>query len=281
MEVGPMRVSFVNEFLPDRTVGTILVRQMKLQHIRQPEEPARHITQIQYTGWPDFGVPETPLEVLKVIQLANEHNVPVSSAGPMIVHCSAGCGRTELSEHPENVLQHPGAAAGVGKRLSLSTRPSLEFSRSGNDRVVSAMASSKSLLSGSLGVNGGAAPGGAVPAGGSGAVVNGTAEDPMADIVYASVSTFREQRISMVQTLRQYVFCYEAIYWHLALEFAKERPDLGLMVMPPPSLAVHTPLLPMPPNSGSATAAMMTSNPALSMGNAPISTTSEEFSFFG
>ncbi|KAG0376546.1 hypothetical protein BGX24_007573 [Mortierella sp. AD032] len=290
MEVGPMRVSFVNEFLPDATVGTILVRQMKLQHIRRPEEPARHITQIQYTGWPDFGVPETPLEVLRVIQLANEHNVPVSSAGPMIVHCSAGCGRTgafcvidsiltELSEHPEVVLQSPSA----GKRLSLSTRPSLEFSRSGNDRVVGAMASSRSLLSGSMGVNGGAAPSGAVPAGGSGAGVSGTAEDPMADIVYASVSTFREQRISMVQTLRQYVFCYEAIYWHLALEFAKERPDLGLMVMPPPSLAVHTPLLPMPPNSvtSGATAAMMTSNPALSMRNAPISTTSEEFSFFG
>ncbi|KAK3811741.1 MAG: protein-tyrosine phosphatase-like protein [Linnemannia elongata] len=230
MEVGSMRVSFVNEFLPDPTIGTILVRQMKLQHIRRPDEPARSITQIQYTGWPDFGVPETPLEVLRVIQLANEHNVP-ASAGPMIVHCSAGCGRTgafcvidsiltELHEHPEVVLQHGG--------------------------------------------------GGVIAGTGAGSAV----DDPMADIVYASVSTFREQRISMVQTLRQYVFCYEAIYWHLALEFAKERPDLGLMVAPPPSLAVHTPLLPMPPNT-------MTSNPALSMGNAPITTTSEEFSFFG
>ncbi|KAG0058141.1 hypothetical protein BGZ89_001523 [Linnemannia elongata] len=269
------------EFLPDPTIGTILVRQMKLQHIHRPDEPARSITQIQYTGWPDFGVPETPLEVLRVIQLANEHNVP-ASAGPMIVHCSAGCGRTgafcvidsiltELHEHPEVVLQQSGATAVAGKRLSLSNRPSLEFSRSGNDRVVSAMSSSRSLLPGSSGIAG--------PSGGGGGAVagNGTGpatDDPMADIVYASVSTFREQRISMVQTLRQYVFCYEAIYWHLALEFTKERPDLGLMVTPPPSLAVHTPLLPMPPNT-------MTSNPALSMGNAPITTTSEEFSFFG
>ncbi|OAQ26731.1 hypothetical protein K457DRAFT_157403 [Linnemannia elongata AG-77] len=280
MEVGSMRVSFVNEFLPDPTIGTILVRQMKLQHIHRPDEPARSITQIQYTGWPDFGVPETPLEVLRVIQLANEHNVP-ASAGPMIVHCSAGCGRTgafcvidsiltELHEHPEVVLQQSGATAAAGKRLSLSNRPSLEFSRSGNDRVVSAMSSSRSLLPGSSGI---------APSGGGGGAVAGTGtgpatDDPMADIVYASVSTFREQRISMVQTLRQYVFCYEAIYWHLALEFTKERPDLGLMVTPPPSLAVHTPLLPMPPNT-------MTSNPALSMGNAPITTTSEEFSFFG
>ncbi|KAF9095061.1 hypothetical protein BGX23_001140 [Mortierella sp. AD031] len=280
MEVGSMLVSFVNEFLPDPTIGTILVRQLKLQHIRRPEEPARSITQIQYTGWPDFGVPETPLEVLRVIQLSNEHNVP-ASAGPMIVHCSAGCGRTgafcvidsiltELHEHPEVVLQQSGAVAAAGKRLSLSTKPSLEFSRSGNDRVVNAMASSKSPVSGSSGAASGISGGGS---GGSGAAA--AADDPMADIVFASVSTFREQRISMVQTLRQYVFCYEAIYWHLALEFAKERPDLGLMVTPPPSLAVHTPLLPMPPNT------TMMSNPALSMGNAPITTTSEEFSFFG
>ncbi|KAF8937908.1 hypothetical protein BGZ47_008821 [Haplosporangium gracile] len=279
MEVGSMRVSFVSEFLPDPVIGTILIRQMTLQHIRRPDEPPRSITQIQYTGWPDFGVPETPLEVLRVIQLANEHNVP-ASAGPMIVHCSAGCGRTgafcvidsiltELHEHPEVVLQRSGSAAAAGKRLSLSTRPSLEFSRSGNDRVMNAMTSSRSPLPGSSGLAGGSG-GGAVAGTGPGLAV----DDPMADIVYASVSTFREQRISMVQTLRQYVFCYEAIYWQLALEFAKERPDLGLMVTPPPSLAVHTPLLPMPPNT-------MTSNPALSMGNAPISTTSEEFSFFG
>lgn len=177
---------------------------------------------------------------------------------------------TELHEHPEVVLQQSGAAAAAGKRLSLSTRPSLEFSRSGNDRVVSAMSSSRSLLPGTSGLAGPSGGGGVIAGTGAGSAV----DDPMADIVYASVSTFREQRISMVQTLRQYVFCYEAIYWHLALEFAKERPDLGLMVAPPPSLAVHTPLLPMPPNT-------MTSNPALSMGNAPITTTSEEFSFFG
>ncbi|KAF9920274.1 hypothetical protein FBU30_009914 [Linnemannia zychae] len=285
MEVGSMRISFVNEFLPDPAIGTILVRQMKLQHIRQPEEPARNIIQIQYTGWPDFGVPETPLEVLRVIQLANEHNMVAPSAGPMVVHCSAGCGRTgafcvidsiltELHEHPEAVLQRLSPAAAAGKRLSLSTRPSLEFSRSGNDRVTSAMANSKSHLSGS-------SSGAGTTTSNSSSTTSGAVagDDPMADIVFASVSTLREQRISMVQTLRQYVFCYEAIYWHMALEFAKERPDLGLMVTPPPSLAVHTPLLPMPPNS-SATA-IMSSNPALSMGNAPISTTSEEFSFFG
>ncbi|KAK3825412.1 MAG: protein-tyrosine phosphatase-like protein [Benniella sp.] len=210
MEVGSMRVVFINEFLPDPTIGTILVRQLKLSLKNHPESEERNITQIQYTGWPDFGVPETPLEVLRVVQLANEYNVPLATAGPMVVHCSAGCGRT-------------GAFCGSSTSPTSTTGP---FS----------------------------------------------GDDILSDIVYSSVSMFREQRISMVQTLRQYVFCYEAIYWHLAREYAKERPALGLVVIPPPSMAVHTPLLPIPPNTG---------NPAMSMGNAPNTTTNEEFSFFG
>ncbi|KAF8957993.1 hypothetical protein BGZ46_002067 [Entomortierella lignicola] len=290
MDVGSMRVTFVNEFLPDETIGTILVRQLKLRHVHQPEDQERDITQIQYTGWPDFGVPETPLEVLRVIQLANEYNVipaSTSSAGPMIVHCSAGCGRTgafcvidsiltELQENPSSVMQPSGGAtAGSTPKTSLSSKPSLEFSRSGNDRVTSAMngASGRPQLSlGSLpppSIPSTATSTSVLSSSGSGSSVS--SEDLLADIVYASVSNFREQRISMVQTLRQYVFCYEAIFWHLAMEFAKERPQLGLRVVPPPSLAVHTPLLPMPP----------TSNPTLTMRNAPLTTTKEEFSFFG
>ncbi|KAF9437879.1 hypothetical protein BGZ76_010756 [Entomortierella beljakovae] len=280
MNVGSMEVKFINEFLPDPTIGTILVRQLKLRHIAHPQSEERDITQIQYTGWPDFGVPETPLEVLRVIQLANEFNNPASSAGPMVVHCSAGCGRTgafcvidsiltELVEHPESVM----LGAGTKPRPSLSSKPSLEFSRSGNDRVVNAMNSvagggSRLNLQMSSQQNSSSATSTSTP--------SSETDELLLDIVYSSVSNFREQRISMVQTLRQYVFCYEAIYWHLAKEFAKERPQLGLVVVPPPSLAVHTPLLPMPPH-GSA----MTSNPALSMGNAPITTTKEEFSFFG
>ncbi|KAF9347333.1 hypothetical protein BGX26_001187 [Mortierella sp. AD094] len=309
MDLGSMRVTFITEFLPDPTIGTILVRQLKLRHIHHPESEERNITQIQYTGWPDFGVPETPLEVLRVIQLANEYNnnntPPASLAGPMIVHCSAGCGRTgafcvidsiltELKEHPTLVMQ-PSGGGGAGatstSRLSLSSKPSLEFSRSGNDRVANAMSNSgggpgsgrPQLQLGSLppsglslsstpgstsGTSSGTSSGSSSSGSSSSTAVN---DDVLSDIVYTSVSTFREQRISMVQTLRQYVFCYEAIFWHLAMEFAKERPNLGLMVVPPPSLAVHTPLLPLPPQS----------NPALSMGNAPITTTSEEFSFFG
>ncbi|KAF9568116.1 hypothetical protein EC968_003089 [Mortierella alpina] len=291
MDAGVMRVTFVREFLPDPQVGTILVRHLKLQHARQSEAGERQITQIQYTGWPDFGVPETPLEVLRVIQLANEHNAPM--AGPMVVHCSAGCGRTgafcvidsiltELRESPESVLQPPGTG-NERSSLSLSTRPSLEFFGSGNERVANAMAASGSRPSGS-GLAAGGATGGAglsstttttmTTASLSSSSSSSSLEDPMTDVVFASVSVLREQRISMVQTLRQYVFCYEAIFWHLARQFAEERPELGLRVEPAAPLSVHTPLLPLPPNANM-------SNPGLSRGNAPITTTSKEFSFFG
>ncbi|KAG0307185.1 hypothetical protein BGZ99_001515 [Dissophora globulifera] len=283
MDVGVMRVTFVTEFLPDLRVGTILVRELRLRHMHRPEAEERTITQIQYSGWPDFGVPETPLEVLSVIRLANKYNTPEGVAGPMVVHCSAGCGRTgafcvidsiltELEERSDAIMQ-PNGDSGVGAetkpRPSLSSKPSLEFSRSGNDRVTNAMTMTSS--SGGFNLSGinsnNPAPTPAV----------GSNEDLMADIVYTSVSTFREQRLSMVQTLRQYVFCYEAIFWHLAQDFAMKRPGLGLTVVPQPSstMAVHTPLLTIPPSS------MMTSNPTLSMGNAPITTTSEEISFFG
>ncbi|CAO3572202.1 unnamed protein product [Mortierella alpina] len=266
LEAGVMRVTFVTEFLPDPQVGTILVRHLRLQHARQPEAGERQITQIQYTGWPDFGVPDTPLEVLRVIQLANEHNAPM--AGPMIVHCSAGCGRTgafcvidsiltELRESPETVLQ-PSTTGQDRPLLSLSTKPSLEFFGSGNERVANAMAASS----------------GSRAASGLSSSSSASSEDPMTDVVFASVSVLREQRISMVQTLRQYVFCYEAIFWHLARQFAEERPELGLRVEPVAPLSVHTPLLPLPPNAN-------LSNAGLSRGNAPITTTSKEFSFFG
>ncbi|KAF9578049.1 hypothetical protein BGW38_006375, partial [Lunasporangiospora selenospora] len=181
MLVGTMELRFIREFMPDPTPsGTITIRQMTLRHTGKAEPgQERTITQIQYTGWPDFGVPETPLEVLKVIRFANEYNhchdtSSTTAAGPMIVHCSAGCGRTgafwvidsvltEYSESPESTLLAGGAGASR-QRLSLSLQPSLEFNRSGNDRVTNAMASRHASES-TAGAGAGAQAGGATASG--------------------------------------------------------------------------------------------------------------------
>ncbi|KAK3842010.1 MAG: protein-tyrosine phosphatase-like protein [Linnemannia gamsii] len=288
LDLGPVRVTFVSEYQPhghgtngpSSLSSSVLVRQMRLRHLLSPQEPERTITQLQYTGWPDFGVPDTPLEVLQLIELADKHNniMPAgssssSSAGPMVVHCSAGCGRTgafcvidsvlsELKYRPESILCE---RSGHGKaRQQLAT--GLDFRSSlPNERVLEAM---------SKGGGGGGVGGSDMS---QGVVID--EQQLMADVVFATVTKFREQRLSMVQCLRQYVFCYEAILWHLGKEFSKGRGGAEFSVFATPKIQVpQTPAIAFPPHSRKPAAS---SGFGLSMGNAPITTTNEEFSYFG
>ncbi|XP_024937645.1 tyrosine-protein phosphatase Lar isoform X9 [Cephus cinctus] len=52
----------------------------------------REIKQLQFTAWPDHGVPEHPAPFLQFLRRVKSLNVPDS--GPLVVHCSAGVGRT-------------------------------------------------------------------------------------------------------------------------------------------------------------------------------------------
>lgn len=109
------------------------------------------MTHLQYTGWMDFGVPDNPLGTLKIIQMADQTQRQYQpTAGPMIVHCSAGCGRSGAFCAIDTVLYR------------LNNEPQRAETK---------------------------------------------------DILLETISRFREQRLSMVQTLRQFVFCYEAICW--------------------------------------------------------------------
>lgn len=50
------------------------------------------VTQLQFLGWADFSVPHDTHPVIALSHLADQ--LQPKDAGPMIVHCSAGCGRT-------------------------------------------------------------------------------------------------------------------------------------------------------------------------------------------
>jgi len=53
---------------------------------------SRFVFHYQYIAWPDHGVPDTSIEMLRFRAVVKEKFDP--NAGPMTVHCSAGVGRT-------------------------------------------------------------------------------------------------------------------------------------------------------------------------------------------
>uniref|UniRef100_A0A7N8YNY5 protein-tyrosine-phosphatase n=1 Tax=Mastacembelus armatus TaxID=205130 RepID=A0A7N8YNY5_9TELE len=58
------------------------------------KEPVRHIWHYQYLSWPDHGVPNEPGGVLWFLEEVNRTQSTIPDTGPIVVHCSAGIGRT-------------------------------------------------------------------------------------------------------------------------------------------------------------------------------------------
>jgi len=54
----------------------------------------RTIVHYQYLGWPDHGVPENTAGIRGLIQTIEQQMAETNSTGPILVHCSAGIGRT-------------------------------------------------------------------------------------------------------------------------------------------------------------------------------------------
>jgi len=54
----------------------------------------REIFHLHDTEWPDFGVPHSTKGILKLVEYVNNLQTNSSSQGPIVVHCSAGIGRS-------------------------------------------------------------------------------------------------------------------------------------------------------------------------------------------
>ncbi|KAK5099781.1 phosphotyrosine-specific ptp2-like protein [Lithohypha guttulata] len=157
-----------------------IIRQFTISHSAQLSQPAREITQIHYTQWPDFGAPASPTSILSLIKLVDKFqrdacspssmtspSEPVNARQrPIVVHCSAGCGRT-------------GTFCTIDSVIDMLKRQRLNQSRGRDDMDIDTED-------------------------------DWTKRDDI-DLVAKAVEDFRGQRLSMVQNLRQFVLCYESI----------------------------------------------------------------------
>lgn len=233
----------------------VTIRKFALSHSAHPFAPIREITHLHFASWPDFGTPAQPSHLLALVELANVMQraaLPVETASivgsskiahdmapitwydepeadsasrPMLVHCSAGCGRTGAFCTVDSVID-------MMKRQRLSKLPGGQpLAQSGGDTP---MADSDDAISPMTNREMGFRFDtdhqprlGDVRNEGHSSIDLSWLRDDSVDLVQKTVEDFREQRISMVQSLRQYVLCYETV-----LEFVHRLHDRGAAAIP-------------------------------------------------
>jgi tyrosine-protein phosphatase 2/3 len=185
----------------------VIVRRFTLSNDDEPFARMREITHLQYSDWPDFGAPAHPSHLLGLVEQTNavvRSSHASSSSGPaledsrpILVHCSAGCGRT-------------GTFCTVDSVIDMLKRQRASKPRGGKARQDTSRDVDMTSPQGSF-----------------------SSENPFfgqysdsdeaswlhredIDLVEKAVKDYRLQRVSMVQSLRQFVLCYESVMEWLA-----------------------------------------------------------------
>ncbi|SMQ47237.1 unnamed protein product [Zymoseptoria tritici ST99CH_3D7] len=195
----------------------VIVRKFTLSHDRFPFEQMREITQLQYSSWPDFGAPAHPTHLLglveqtdAVVRATNKSHAKEPTDAekrPVLVHCSAGCGRTGTFCTVDSVIDML-----KRQKLSRNEREGTPMDVDDNDETT---AKKNGLKPGNN-----AKDGGFFASKDEGETQVNKEEERIdggwvgredVDLVEKTVEDFRHQRISMVQSLRQFVLCYESV----------------------------------------------------------------------
>ncbi|OAQ97947.1 hypothetical protein LLEC1_02996 [Akanthomyces lecanii] len=228
-------------FSPTEETPHVIIRKFALSHSSHPFAPMREITHLHFPGWPDFGTPAKPSHLLALVELANvmqraampvETSVIVEShkamsgalpiawhdepeanenSRPMLVHCSAGCGRTGAFCTVDSVIDML-----KRKRQADVTGGAVKDSDGDVDMLVSAggfspTSTSDSYFQMSLGSAANQVSNLPHQQRKSAPLDTKWLNDDTVDLIQNTVQDFRQQRLSTVQSLRQYVLCYETV----------------------------------------------------------------------
>ena len=69
------------------------IRMMEIKHQDYPND-TRSVIQFHFVVWPDHGVPIFSSSLLSFINHTKEYHIPGKQEAPLLIHCSAGVGRT-------------------------------------------------------------------------------------------------------------------------------------------------------------------------------------------
>ncbi|KAH7320836.1 tyrosine phosphatase [Stachybotrys elegans] len=214
----------------------VIIRKFALSHAAYPFAPIREVTHLHFPSWPDFGTPAQASHLLALVELANVMQraaLPVETAAivasqkatpkdlpftwydepeaeararPMLVHCSAGCGRTGTFCTVDTVIDMLKRERQTKISTSQQRDSDGDIAMGGNSEPVSPHSNremsfkptrrresvDKRMTQGSP-------------------IDTTWLRDDRVDLIQKTVNEFRGQRLSMVQSLRQYVLCYEAV----------------------------------------------------------------------